>query len=58
MHFLQKYLTTIISVLATAVLIFVWLINGAELEDAWLYIVGITIVILPALESYFKQRNG
>ena len=52
-----KRLVNIISVATILILCFVWWINGAELEDAWLYIVGIAIVLIPAFENYFKKSD-
>lgn len=46
-----------ISLLATAVICFIWWMNGAELEDAWLYAFSIIIVLLPAVDAYFKSKG-
>lgn len=47
-----------ISVVTIAILFIVWWVNGAELEDMWLYIVGVTIVATPAVDEYFKKKRG
>ncbi len=45
----------LISAAATVVICLVWWMNGSELEDAWLYAFGIFIVLMPAVEAYFKK---
>lgn len=54
---LKKHAVTIISLVAIVVICIVWWVNGAQLEDAWLYVSSIVVVIIPAFEVYLKKKN-
>lgn len=53
----MKYGVTALYIVTIAVICIVWWVNGAELEDAWLYVFGISLVLIPALETYFKRKK-
>jgi hypothetical protein len=54
--FLKKYGAVLVaSVGGSIVLLAVFIANGSELEDAWLYMVGFAIVLTPLLDLYFKK---
>ncbi len=53
----MRHLVTGISVVTIIILCVVWWLNGAEMEDAWIYAFGIFIVVVPTIEAYFKQKK-
>ena len=53
---MKKHLAAIVSAIAIVIIGIVWLVNGAELEDAWLYIVGVAIAATPLLDSLFRKQ--
>lgn len=54
---IKKHGVTIISAITIVVVCLIWWINGAEKEDAWLYIVSIAIVAIPAVDSISKRKK-
>lgn len=53
---MKKHLAAIVSAVAIVIIGIMWWVNGAELEDAWLYMVGVAIAATPLLESLFKKQ--
>ncbi len=53
----KQQTTMIISVTAIALICIIWWVNGAELDNAWLYVFAIAIVALPAIETVLRKKN-
>ncbi len=54
----KKHGAQIVSVIATALLAAIWWVNGAEREDAWLYIAAILIVLSGIWATSSKKNKG
>jgi len=53
----QSLIMTIVAIVGLAILITVYITNGSEREDAWLYIFSAWLVISPAIDLFFKKRR-
>ena len=51
----QKFIVMALLVVSLAIIGIVWWVNGHELRDVWLYLVGVGIVLTGLLEVYFKK---
>ncbi|MBP6857757.1 MAG: hypothetical protein KBC11_00985 [Candidatus Pacebacteria bacterium] len=55
----KKYGTSIIiAIVGTAILVSVWVINGSEKEDLWLYIFSIWLILYSAYTACPKTKKN
>lgn len=54
----QQAVIVIVSLIgAVAIIVAALVAKGTVYENIWLYITGLLIVLLPALDWYFKKKN-
>lgn len=54
----KKYgISIIIAIVGTAILVTVWVANGTESDDAWLYITAILLVLYSAFSAHPKKKD-
>jgi hypothetical protein len=51
-----KKITILSIIAAVTILITAFIANGSDFEDAWLYIVALWAVLIPAFEVYSKKK--
>jgi hypothetical protein len=46
------------TILPITLLVIVWFVNGAEMEDAWLYLASIGVVLSSTVGAYSQNKKN